>query len=140
MNRIFLIMILLYAPMLSFANSTLSVPSEVTINPNNPASAFPIDIQQAFSISTNLKNDECKKTQSYMLTMLIYRNAVDNKTVGSYRSINTSALCWVDLISYSDRWVPASTASGWNSSEPGENTWCSSKGLSNPLLCAFHRN
>jgi hypothetical protein len=122
---------------LCFSNTMLYLPSDITVEPNNPAAAFPKDIQQYFSISANLHNNACKKPQAYMLTMLIYRSAVDNKMVSTYRTKDGSSPCWIDLISYSDEWVPNKTAGGWKIPKASENTWCSSEGLKNPLLCNF---
>jgi len=137
MIRIVLILILLFSPILSYSRTTLFLPSDVVVDPTHPSAAFSNDIQQYFSISANLNNKECNKTQSYILTMLIYRNAVDNKTVSTYRAINESSLCWIDLISYSDTLRPDPTVSGWEIPKAGENTWCSVDGLRNPLLCAL---
>jgi hypothetical protein len=137
MMRIILILIILFAPVISVSHALLSLPSDILIDPSNPTTAFSKDIQQYFSVSANVNNSGCKKSQMYMLTMLIYRNAVDNKIVGTYRAKNESSLCWVDLISYSDKLLPDPTAPAWAIPKAGENTWCNVDGLRNPLLCAF---
>lgn len=137
MIKITLILLSLLTPMTCFSQSVYDLPSGIVIDPNNPSAAFPHDIQQNFSISANLMNNECKKNQAYTLTFFIYRNAVDNKMVGSYRALNASSLCWIDLISYSVNLHPDLTASGWKLPKTGENTWCSQEGLKNPVSCAF---
>lgn len=140
MLRICSIMILLFTSNVCFSSAVLYLPSDIMIDPNNPTAAFSKDIQQYFLISANLNNNECKKSQAYILTLLIYRNVVDNKIVSTYRAKNTSSLCWINLISYTGKLKPDLTTPGWNIPKAGENTWCSADGLKNPLLCSIMSN
>lgn len=137
MLRIITITILLFTSNFCFSSTVFYLPNDIMIDPNNPTAAFPKGIQQFFSISANLNNNECKKSQTYILTLLIYRNVVDNKIVSTYRAKNTSSLCWINLISYTDKLRPDLTGPGWSIPKDGENTWCSAVGLKNPLLCSI---
>jgi hypothetical protein len=93
-------------------------------------------VQNHFSITASGSSD-CDKTQEYVLTLYIYRNAVDNKVVAIYRGKDDSTLCWIDLMSYTDKLLPDMTAGGWDTPSSGQNTWCNQSGLSNTLLCAL---
>lgn len=137
MIKMILVLVSLFVPTLCFSNTILHLPSDIIVDPNNPADAFSEDIKQYFLISANLNGNDCKKKQGYMLAVLIYRNVVDNKTVSTYRAEQGSSLCWIDLISYSDKLLPDMTAGGWKAPKSGQNTWCSVDGLRNPLLCAL---
>lgn len=137
MTKNLLTCILLCIPTLTFSNTIFYLPNQIKADPNNPVSAFSSQIQQHFLISANFKNDHCRKTEAYTLTLFIYRNAVDNKIVASYRALNDSDLCWIDLTSYSNSLRPDPAAQGWGRPKEGENTWCSSDGLRNPTLCGI---
>lgn len=109
----------------AFAKTVIILPDHLTLSTNNPSQYFPADIQTYFSITPDPKSSNCDKNQDYILSLLIYRNAVDNKIVATYRPANDSDICWVDLLSYSDQLVPDMSASGWQApSSPDANTWC----------------
>lgn len=119
----------------SFANTSVIVPNFLEINPANPAQSFPADIQQIFSVSLDAPSSNCNKAQLYMLTMFIYRNAVDNKFVAVYRPEHDKTICWISLISHSNLHKPDFNPGGWSLPQPGVNTWCSVAGLRDPRLC-----
>lgn len=134
MKRI-LVLVSLFPPVLCFAQTVLFLPNHIIIQPNNPAESFPKDVQNYFTISANLDGSGCAKQQDYILSLLIYRNFVDNKIVSTYRAQDGNSLCWIDLISYSDKLSPDMSAGGWKPANPGANTWCSQDGIRNPNLC-----
>jgi len=117
------------------AQTSVILPNFLEINPTNPVQAFPADIQRIFAISFDAPSSACLKTQTYMLTIFIYRNAVDNKFVAGYRPENDKETCWVNLISHSNALNPDLRAGGWLLPKPGANTWCSAAGLRDPNLC-----
>lgn len=132
-----LIFICLFFPILSYAKSSFYLPSQVLIDPAHPEKSFSGEIQQHFAIQSSGNDANCAKAKEYILTLLIYRNAVDNKIIANYKTKDENPLCWVDLLSYSDQLIPDLNAGGWNPPKPGANTWCSSDGLKNPVLCAI---
>ena len=116
----------------SAGQTVIILPDRLTLSSINPTQYFPSDIQNYFSITADPKSSNCDKTQDYILTLLIYRNAVDNKIVATYRPANDSDICWIDLISYSDQLIPDMSASGWQPpTSSNENTWC----VQLPIFC-----
>jgi hypothetical protein len=108
-----------------FANTVILLPDHLTLSSNNPSQYFPIDVQTYFSITADPKSSGCDINQDYILSLLIYRNAVDNKVTATYRPSNDTDICWIDLLSYSDQLIPDMSAGGWQApANPGENTWC----------------
>jgi hypothetical protein len=107
------------------AQTVVILPDRLALSSINPTQYFPADIQSYFSITADAKSKACEKKQDYILSLLIYRNAVDNKIVATYHSANNSDICWIDLLSYSNQLVPDMSASGWQPpSSPDANTWC----------------
>jgi len=119
-----------------FAQTSVVLPNMIEINPANPGQTFPANVQQLFTISADAPSSACLKTQTYMLTMFIYRNAVDNKFVAVYRPVHDKETCWVDLMSNSTALKPDFKTGGWELPKPGANTWCSAEGLRDPNKCA----
>ncbi len=136
-KNILVAVLLLLAPSLSFS---LSIPSDFTlVNPKFPAFSFSPTIRHYFTnIQSTFEGPECSAPNvKYTLTMLIYRNAVDNTIVASYRALELSTLCWIDLQTKPYTLMPNQKAAEWKVPQPGENTWCSQAGVLNPSECSF---
>lgn len=127
---------LLLLPLKIFSQ-TLYLPDQLVLNPDNPANYFPPDIQTHFLITKDSPSGSCAVTENYLRTLFIYRNAVDNKIVASYRPANDHDTCWVDLISYSDQFIPDMQAGGWKPPTAGANTWCISTSEKCAILHSF---
>ncbi len=133
--RYTLITIILWALSIScFANISFVLPKHLPLSSDNPSQYFPAKIQSLFAITAESKFSKCEKIQDYILTMLVYRNAVDNKIVAAYRPANGQDICWIDLFSYSDQLLPDMNGSGWKPPAPSANTWCESAGHLCPIV------
>ena len=120
-----LVVLLLIFPLTLYAKEVIILPDHLALSSTNPSQYFSADIQHYFSITADPKSNACEKVQDYILSLLIYRNAVDNKIVATYRPANDTDICWIDLLSYSDQLTPDMSASGWQPpANPDANTWC----------------
>lgn len=138
MNKYFFGFFLLFLPFCLSAN-TFILPDRIMVSADNPGLLFPEIIQKHFEITGDSPSKECLKQQEYLVTMLIYRNAVDHKMVAVYRPANDQHSCWVNLISYSDQLLPELADSGWSPPSPGANTWCKSEARFCPILTVDHK-